>query len=135
MPVTHLVSDARPSSQSAGAAAASPPWKPIGGGQPAAATINSNVLTTEASDLLGRINASVTAIERDLKERQMRELIVREWRQVTRVLERLLILVFVFIVAAFAYSMLGSSGKRLVLTDEVMRSLSKIDNDWKFSFD
>jgi cell division protein FtsL len=47
--------------------------------------------------------------------------------RVTRVLERLLILLFVLVVAAFAYLMLGNKGDTLKLNDEVMDKLSKLD--------
>ncbi len=50
-----------------------------------------------------------------------------QMHRVTRVLERLLIILFVLVVAAFAYLMLGNKGDTLKLSDEVMDKLSKLD--------
>ncbi|KAI6216415.1 Acr-18 [Aphelenchoides fujianensis] len=48
-----------------------------------------------------------------------------EWEQATRVLERILSLIFISLTVAFAFFMLGGSGEDVKLTEEVMNSVKR----------
>ena len=56
-----------------------------------------------------------------MKERTRVELIIREWQQVTRIIERILMLFYIIATSLFAFVMLNDQGEELVLNDQLIK--------------
>ncbi|KAI6239241.1 Acr-18 [Aphelenchoides fujianensis] len=75
--------------------------------------------------LSGRVYECLSTIEESIAATHIQRNIEYEWEQATRVLERILSLIFISLTVAFAFFMLGGSGEDVKLTEEVMNSVKR----------
>lgn len=82
-------------------------------------------LVASSQDLLTRILEMSENIDEQLRERYRTEIVIREWQTLARVLERVLMFVFVVITAIFIIAIFSNQGPRMMLTEELMNQVKK----------
>lgn len=73
-----------------------------------------------SESILEQISETITTIHADLREKSRLKMIRREWEQLARIVERMLMVFFIMLTFLFAVLMLSSRDKPIVLTDQLM---------------
>jgi hypothetical protein len=75
--------------------------------------------------IFDRMNACLNSIEMEIRRSALQRQIAFEWQQVTRIIDRCLMIVYIFGTILFAAIILNSDGDELQLSDQLMDEIRK----------